>query len=141
MSVNSFRIGIISAIALLGGCADEPTPVSPVETASAQPTPIAEEDYDGDPCQMARNESLDCRVEALEREDQRLNAAYQRLLKGPNADVVRAEQRLWVAWMESHCQFEELAVIGQMALVNFECQWEHTRHQADILEAIERRQF
>jgi uncharacterized protein YecT (DUF1311 family) len=69
--------------------------------------------------------------------DQRLNAAYHKLLKdNPEADKLRAAQRLWIQFRDANCQYHG-AGEGTIHRLEFaECMRSTTAHRALELEEL-----
>ena len=67
--------------------------------------------------------------------DQRLNSAYQKLLKdNPEADKLRAAQRLWVQFRDANCRYYGAGEGTIKRLDAAECMRSTTAHRALELE-------
>ncbi len=69
--------------------------------------------------------------------DQRLNAAYQKLIRGnPNAYKMRIAQRLWVQFRNANCRYYGAGEGTIRRLESAECMRSATAHRALELEDL-----
>lgn len=88
-------------------------------------------------CDGANPEILDCVATILEREDARLNRAYQAALarsKPAGRDALRAAQRQWIKDRDAGCQPEAEGGGAQASIYLTICHADATAARADELE-------
>lgn len=79
----------------------------------------------------------DCMGEEMTYQDQRLNAAYGRLMSRDGLDkaALRSDERLWLKWRDERCDVGSNA--GQADdLVAYNCMVRETAVRASVLEAM-----